>query len=443
MKTKKIGFISLGCSKNLVDSENMIGILSEKGYEITENIEEAEVIIVNTCAFIDSAKAESIETILDAASYKETGACKTLICAGCLSERYKDEVLTELPELDAIVGVEDYDRIAEAIEEAEKGGNKTFFGGNASNKTLPRVITTPKHTAYLKIAEGCDNFCSYCAIPFIRGRYKSRPMDEIVAEAETLAASGVKELIVIAQDTSRYGVDLYKEKKLPELLRKLCKIENIKWVRVHYCYPEEINDEIIEVFKTEEKIVKYMDIPIQHADDEILKKMNRKTTGEELRALINKLRKEIPGIAIRTSLIAGFPGETEEQFETLCNFVKEMKFERLGAFAYSAEEGTRAAKMENQIDDDIKEERAGILMDIQNKVAEENGKKMTGKTLKVLTEGFDEESCLYFGRSYMDSLDVDAFVYFGAEEEINAGEFVNVRIMDYVDYDLTGEMIYD
>lgn len=443
MRTKKIGFISLGCSKNLVDSENMIGILTEKGYEITENIEEAEVIIVNTCAFIDSAKAESIETILDAASYKETGACKTLICAGCLSERYKDEILSELPELDAIVGVQDYDRIAEAIEEAEKGGNKMFFGGNASDKTLPRIITTPKHTAYLKIAEGCDNFCSYCAIPFIRGRYKSRPMEEIVAEAETLASSGVKELIVIAQDTSRYGVDLYKEKKLPELLGRLCRIDAVKWVRVHYCYPEEINDEIIEVFKTEEKIVKYMDIPIQHADDEILKKMNRKTTGEELRTLINKLRKEIPGIAIRTSLIAGFPGETEEQFETLCNFVKEMKFERLGAFAYSAEEGTRAAKMENQIDDDIKEERAGILMDIQNKVAEENGKAFIGKTLTVLTEGFDEESCLYFGRSYMDSLDVDAFVYFGAEEEINAGEFVNVRIMDYVDYDLTGEMIYD
>ncbi|MBR6719882.1 MAG: 30S ribosomal protein S12 methylthiotransferase RimO, partial [Clostridia bacterium] len=405
MKTEKVGFISLGCSKNLVDSENMIGILTEKGYEITEDIEEAEIIIVNTCAFIDSAKAESIETILDAASYKEMGKCKILICAGCLSERYKDEILSELPELDAIVGVEDYDKIAEAIDEAKKNGNRKFFGGNASDKTLPRVITTPKHTAYLKIAEGCDNFCSYCAIPFIRGRYKSRPMEEVLAEAEELAESGVKELIVIAQDTSRYGIDLYKEKKLPELLKKLCKIENVKWVRVHYCYPEEINDEIIDVFKTEEKIVKYMDIPIQHADDEILKKMNRKTTGEELRTLINKLRKEIPGIAIRTSLIAGFPGETEEQFETLCNFVKEMKFERLGAFAYSAEEGTRAAKMENQIDDDIKEERAGILMDIQNKVAEENGKAFIGKTLTVLTEGFDEESCLYFGRSYMDSLD--------------------------------------
>ncbi len=443
MKTEKVGFISLGCSKNLVDSENMIGILTEKGYEITEDIEEAEIIIVNTCAFIDSAKAESIETILDAASYKEMGKCKILICAGCLSQRYKDEILSELPELDAIVGVEDYDKIAEAIDEAKKNGNRKFFGGNASDKTLPRVITTPKHTAYLKIAEGCDNFCSYCAIPFIRGRYKSRPMEEIVAEAEELAESGVKELIVIAQDTSRYGIDLYKEKKLPELLKKLCKIENVKWVRVHYCYPEEINDEIIDVFKTEEKIVKYMDIPIQHADDEILKKMNRKTTGEALRTLIDKLRKEIPGIAIRTSLIAGFPGETEEQFETLCNFVKEMKFERLGAFAYSAEEGTRAAKMENQIDDEVKERRAEILMDIQNKVAEENGKSFIGKTLTVLTEGFDSESCLYYGRSYMDSLDVDAFVYFGAEKEVEAGEFVKVKIMDYVDYDLTGEMIYD
>ncbi len=443
MKNKKIGFISLGCSKNLVDSENMLGILAENGYIITDDLAEAEVIVVNTCAFIDSAKQESIEAILDAASFKEEGNCKALICAGCLSERYKEEILSELPELDAVVGVEDYDKIAEVIKEAESGGRKEFFGGNASDMELPRMLTTQSHTAYIKIAEGCDNFCSYCAIPFIRGRYKSRPMEYILAEARKLADGGVKELIVIAQDTGRYGMDLYKEKKLPELLSKLCEIEKIEWVRVHYCYPEEIDDALIKVFREEEKIVKYMDIPIQHADDEILKKMNRKTTGDELRALINRLREEIPQIAIRTSLIAGFPGETEEQFETLCNFVKEMKFERLGAFAYSAEEGTKAAKMDGQIADDVKEKRAEILMEIQNKVAEENGKKMTGKTLSVLTEGFDEESCLYYGRSYMDSLDVDALVYFGAEEEVAPGEFVKVKILDYVDYDLTGEMIYD
>ena len=443
MKNKKIGFISLGCSKNLVDSENMLGILSENDYEITDDLSEAEVIVVNTCAFIDSAKQESIETILDAASFKEEGNCKILICAGCLSERYKEEILAELPELDAVIGVEDYDKIVEVIKEAENGGRKEFFGGNASDMELPRMLTTQSHTAYLKIAEGCDNFCSYCAIPFIRGRYKSRPMEYIIAEAKKLSEGGVSELIVIAQDTGRYGMDLYKEKKLPELLKKLCEIEGIKWVRVHYCYPEEIDDALIKVFREEEKIVKYMDIPIQHADDEILKKMNRKTTGEELRTLINRLREEIPGIAIRTSLIAGFPGETEEQFETLCNFVKEMKFERLGAFAYSAEDGTRAAKMDGQIADDVKEKRAEILMDIQNKVAEENGKKQIGKTLTVLTEGFDSESCLYFGRSYMDSLDVDALVYFGAEEEVMIGEYVSVKILDYVDYDLTGEMIYD
>ncbi len=443
MKNKKIGFISLGCSKNLVDSENMLGILSEKNYEITDDLYEAEVIVVNTCAFIDSAKQESIETILDAAEFKKEGNCKILICAGCLSERYKEEILSELPELDAVVGVEDYDKIVDVIEEAEKGGKKEFFGGSASDMELPRMLTTQSHTAYLKIAEGCDNFCSYCAIPFIRGRYKSRPMEYIIEEAEKLAEGGVKELIVIAQDTGHYGADLYKEKKLPELLSKLCEIEEIEWVRVHYCYPEEIDDELIKVFREEEKIVKYMDIPIQHADDEILKKMNRKTTGEELKTLINKLRKEIPGIAIRTSLIAGFPGETEEQFETLYNFVKEMKFERLGAFAYSQEDGTRAAKMDGQIPEDVREERAQILMGLQNKIAEENGQKMIGKTLKVLTEGFDEESCLYFGRSYMDSLDVDALVYFGAEDEITPGSFVMVKILDYVDYDLTGEMIYD
>ncbi len=441
MKNKKVGFISLGCSKNLVDSENMIGILLSKGYEMTEKIEDAEVIIVNTCAFIDSAKKESIDAILDAAEYK-SGKCECLICAGCLSERYKDEIMQEIPELDGVLGVEDYDKIDLLIDSCYKNEKKGFFGGNASDKTLPRVLTTPSHVAYLKIAEGCDNFCSYCAIPFIRGRYKSRPMEDIIEEAKTLSKNGVSEIIVIAQDTTKYGIDLYKEKTLATLLKELCKIQKIKWVRVHYCYPEEITDELIEAFKTEEKIVKYMDIPIQHIDDDILKKMNRKTSGENIRNLILKLRKEIPDIAIRTSLIAGFPTESEEQFSKLCDFVSEMKFERLGAFAYSAEEGTKASKMDGQIDEEIKEERAARLMALQQRVSEENGKKMIGKTLDVICEEFDEETCLYVGRSYMDSLDVDGKVYFGAEADLDSGQFVKVKILDYVDYDLTGEMIY-
>ncbi len=440
---KKVGFISLGCSKNLVDSENMIGILVSEGYEMTDIIEEAEIIIVNTCAFIDSAKEESINTILDAARYKKIGACEVLISAGCLSERYKDEILSELPELDGVLGVEDYDKIDLLIKECFEKKKTGFFGGNASDKTLPRVLTTQSHVAYLKIAEGCDNFCSYCAIPFIRGRFKSRPMEDIIDEAVSLAENGVKELIVIAQDTSKYGIDLYKEKRLPSLLRKLCRIDKIKWVRVHYCYPEEITDELIKTFREEEKIVKYMDIPIQHIDDDILKKMNRKTTGDKIRSLILKLRKEIPGIAIRTSLIAGFPTESEEAFLKLCDFLTEMKFERLGAFPYSQEEGTPAAKMDGQIDEEVKKARADRLMEIQREISDDNGMKMIGKTLEVLVEGFDIETCLYEGRSYLDSLDVDGRVYFGAVSDIKAGDFVKVKILDYVDYDLTGEMIYE
>ncbi len=439
---KKIGIISLGCSKNLVDSEYMLGLLMKKKYEITPNIEEAEAIIINTCAFIDSAKQESIDAILSAAEYKK-GKCKALICAGCLSERYKDEIMEELPELDAVVGVNDFDKIASIVDSALKGEKVRAFGGCGIEKNLPRLITTPSYTAYLKIAEGCDNFCSYCVIPYIRGRYKSRKIESIVKEARRLADSGVKELIVVAQDTSRYGVDLYGEKKLPELLKKLCRIKKIDWVRVHYCYPEEINDEIIEVFKSEDKLLKYMDIPIQHCNDEILKRMNRKTTGEKIRDLINKLRKEIPQIAIRTSLIAGFPGETEEQFLELCDFVKEMRFDRLGVFPYSAEEGTNAAKMQGQIEDNIKEDRANKIMEIQKNLAEEMCKERIGSVLKVLTEGFDDENYLYYGRSYLDSADVDAKVYFGAERLLEPGDIVKVKILDNTEYDLTGEMVYE
>lgn len=441
--SKKVGFISLGCSKNLVDSENMLGLLRGRGYEITGKIEEADVIIVNTCAFIDSAKQESIDAILDAAQYKKTGHCKALICAGCLSERYKDEIMSELPELDGVLGVNDFDKIVGLVTEVLKGNKKELFGKSGEMKSLPRAITTPKYTAFVKIAEGCDNFCSYCAIPNIRGRYRSRRFESIIKEARKLTNAGAEEIILIAQDTSKYGIDMYKEKRLPELMRSLCTIRKLKWLRVHYCYPEEITEELIKTVRDEAKIVNYLDIPIQHCNDRILKKMNRKTTGGEIRKLIKHLREEIPDIAIRTSLIAGFPGETQEEFEELCDFVREMKFDRLGVFAYSAEEGTPAARMDGQLPEEVKNERVEKLMEIQNKVAEELGQKRIGQVLTVLTEGFDKSSYLYYGRSYADSVDVDAKVYFGARYMAEPGEFIKVKILDYADYDLTGEMIYE
>lgn len=440
---KKVGFISLGCSKNLVDSENMLGVLESKGYKITGDIEKADVIIVNTCAFIDSAKQESIDAILEAAKYKKEGRCKALICAGCLSERYKDEIMAELSELDGVLGVNEFSRIADVVSKALSGKKPEMFGGKRSLRALPRIQTTPEYTAFLKIAEGCDNFCSYCAIPYIRGRFRTRGTESIMKEARRLTNAGVKELILIAQDTSRYGLDMYGKKCLPELLEKLSTIRKLQWLRVHYCYPEEIDDELINTVKNNDKVVKYLDIPIQHCNDRILKRMNRKTTGNEIRALMKHLREEIPEIAIRTSLITGFPGETEEEFEELCDFVREMKFDRLGVFPYSAEEGTPAAKMEGQIDEEIKQKRADKIMQIQKEVASELGEKRIGQIMTVLVEGFDDRNYLYYGRSYADSLDVDAKVYFGAERIVQNGEFVRVKILDYADYDLTGEMIYE
>ena len=442
--SKKVGMISLGCSKNLVDSENMLGLLKLHGYEITKDVAEADAIIVNTCAFIDSAKQESIDAILDAAKYKETGKCKALICAGCLSERYKEEIMREIPELDGVIGVNDIEKIVLLVTKTLSGTKTEYFPEEPKPiRGLPRAVTTPSYTAFLKIAEGCDNYCSYCAIPYIRGRYRSRKIESIVKETRKLIENGTKEIILIAQDTSRYGIDLYGEKSLDKLLHKLCTIEKLKWIRVHYCYPEEITEELIEAFKTEKKIIKYMDIPIQHCNDRILKRMNRKTTGNEIRALISHLRGEIPGVAIRTSLIVGFPGETEEEFNELCEFVREIKFDRLGVFAYSAEEGTPAAKMEGQIPEDVKEVRRAKIMAIQKEVAEELGKKRIGKVLNVITEGFDNNSFLYYGRSYADSPDVDAKVYFGARYIPIPGEIVKVKILDYTDYDLTGEMVYE
>lgn len=441
---KKIGMISLGCSKNLVDSENMLGLLKLHGYAITPDIEEADAIIVNTCAFIDSAKQESINAILDAARYKDEGKCRALICAGCLSERYKDEIMREIPELDGVIGVNDIEKIVLLVTKTLSGTKTEYFPEEPKAiRGLPRALTTPSYTAFLKIAEGCDNYCSYCAIPYIRGRYRSRKIESIVKETRRLIEKGMKELILIAQDTSRYGIDLYGEKSLAKLLRKLCTIIKLEHIRVHYCYPEEITEELIQTFKTEDKIIKYMDIPIQHCNDRILKRMNRKTTGNEIRALIGHLREEIPGIAIRTSLIVGFPGETEEEFNELCDFVREIEFDRLGVFPYSAEEGTPAAKMDGQIPEKIKEERCAKIMEIQKEVADKLGKSRIGQILNVITEGFDEDSFLYYGRSYADSPDVDAKVYFGASCLPMPGDIVKVKILDYLDYDLTGEMVYE
>ncbi len=437
----KIGFVSLGCPKNLVDTEVMLGILGEEGYEIVSEPSEADVIVVNTCAFIESAQEESIQTILEMAEYKKEN-CRLLIVCGCLAERYRDEVLKEIPEADAVVGTGDYSQIAEVIKQAFSGKQPVLYGhmNRPEPEGVPRVVSTGGASAYLKIADGCDNRCTYCIIPKLRGKYRSRKMEDIISEAEALAADGVKEIIVIAQDTTRYGIDLYGAYCLPELLRKLCRIEGIHWVRVHYLYPEVITEELIAAFCEEDKIVKYMDIPIQHCNDEILKRMGRHGSKQELCSLIGKLRSRIPNLVIRTTVIAGFPGETQEQFEELLQFVKEMEFERLGAFAYSQEEDTPAAKLPGQLSQAVKENRAEQIMQAQKRISRKHQKNMLGKQLKVLTEGYNLENLMYFGRSYADSIDIDATVYFAAEEEVELGSFVTVTILDADDYDLTGKM---
>lgn len=435
----KLCLISLGCSKNLVDAETMLGILKSEGYKIISKPETADVLIVNTCGFIDSAKEESINTILEMANYKK-GACRLLIVTGCLAQRYSDDILKEMPEVDAIVGVGDYALIAEIIKKAEDGERISCCSGmgKAIPENLPRLVSTPTYTAYLKIAEGCDNRCTYCSIPSIRGSYKSREMEAILKEAKELVIGGAKELIVIAQDTTRYGLDLYGKKRLAQLLREICKIDDLVWVRVHYLYPEAVDDELIKVFKEEKKIVKYMDLPIQHANDEILRRMGRHTSKAQITGLMKKLREAIPEIAIRTSLIAGFPGETKEQFNELLEFVKEMKFDRLGAFPYSQEEGTPAALLPHQIDEDVKQDRYEKLMEAQKEVSKELAEKSIGESITVLVEGF--EDYLYFGRSYRDSVDIDPKVYFGAKKELSEGDFACVKILACEDYDLLGEM---
>lgn len=434
----KVGFVSLGCNKNLCDTENMMGILAEEGYEITPYPEEAEVIVVNTCGFINDAKQESIDAIIEMAEYKNEN-CKLLVVAGCLAQRYYDDIRKELPEVDVIIGTTAFDSIADAVK-AGLDGQKNSYIENIDKpecENMPRIRTTPEYTAYLKIAEGCDNRCTYCAIPYIRGKYRSRSIESIVSEAEALADDGVKEIIVVAQDTTRYGIDLYGEKKISELLTKLCRIEKIAWVRIHYCYPEELDDKLIETIKREDKIVKYLDIPVQHGCDSVLRRMGRKTDRKSIETLVEKLRREIPDITLRTSIIAGFPGETEEEFSELCEFLEKVRFDRTGVFAFSCEEGTPAAKLKGQLEEEIKEARRDKVMELCQRISLERNEKMIGKTLTVMAEGFEDN--LYYGRSGGESIEIDPKIYFGAHRDLSQGDFVRVEIKSADVYDLYGE----
>ncbi len=438
-----IGIVSLGCAKNLVDTEVMLGLLDGDGHKIVADPQEADVIIVNTCAFIDSAKEESIQTILEMAAYKED-RCQLLIVCGCLAERYRDEIMTELSEVDAVVGTGDYAKIAEVVSKASQGEQVVLYGHmNDPLAEENRMLATPGYMAYCKIADGCDNKCTYCIIPALRGSYRSRRMEDIVAEAVKLSENGVRELVVIAQDTSRYGIDLYGSYRLPELLKRLCAIEKLRWVRVLYLYPEMITDDLIDVFASEEKLVKYMDIPIQHADSQVLRRMGRHLNHEELVTLIQKLRSRVPGIVLRTTLIAGFPGETEAQFETLLSFVKEMRFDRLGAFAYSQEDGTPAAKLPDQLPENIKNERAAKILAAQEEISLSLQMEKIDSLIEVLVEGYEEESLMYFGRSAGDAPEVDNTVYFVSEEEHMPGEFVTVKILNADTYELVGSAVLE
>ncbi len=437
-----IGIVSLGCAKNQTDAETMLGILAEDGFTITADSADADIIIVNTCGFIESAKRESIDAILEMAEYKN-GKCKLLIATGCLAERYSGEMLKELPEVDAVVGTGDYDKIAEVIR-AAVNGEKPVISGHINRSVperLPRILSTPPYTAYLKIADGCDNNCTYCAIPLIRGHYRSRRMEDIAEEAETLAESGVKELILIAQDTSRYGTDIYGESCLDRLLERLVEVEGIEWIRVHYLYPEAITERLIDIMAKYDKICNYIDMPVQHGDDYILRRMARRTTRGQIMSKIDMIREKMPDCTIRTSIIVGFPGETEEHFNSLYEFVKEARFDRMGVFTYSAEEDTPAAMFPDQIDESVKEERYASLMTLQQGISLELNKGKIGSIIEVIAEGYDEESFLFYGRSRGDSIDVDGRVYFATEEEISEGDILRVRIVDADEYDLTGEVV--
>ena len=458
---RNVLFVSLGCDKNLVDSEKMLGLLNEAGYRVAQEESEADAIVVNTCCFIHDAKEESVETILEMAEWKKKGRLKALIVTGCMAQRYQDEIQQEIPEVDAVIGTTGYTEIVPILDEilaeaeasqkeaaVEEPKEKSFVNCCPSIDLLPasladkRVVTTGGYTAYLKIAEGCNKRCTYCIIPYIRGHYRSFPMEDLLEEARKLAEGGVKELILIAQETTVYGMDCYGRKALPELLTKLCEIEGIEWIRILYCYPEEITDELIAVMKKEKKICHYLDIPIQHSEDTILKRMGRRTNRAELVSLVEKLRKEIPDIVLRTTLITGFPGETEEEFKNMVDFVDSMEFDRLGVFPYSAEEGTKAAEMDGQITEEVKESRRDEIMALQQEISADKAASRIDDEMSVLIEGYLYEEDIYIGRTYMDAPKVDGNVFVRAEEELISGDIVPVRITGANEYDLMGDVIY-
>ena len=458
---KNVLFVSLGCDKNLVDSEKMLGLLNEAGYRVAQEESEADAIVVNTCCFIHDAKEESVETILEMAEWKKKGRLKALIVTGCMAQRYQDEIQQEIPEVDAVIGTTGYTEIVPILDEilaeaeasqkeaaVEEPKEKSFVNCCPSIDLLPasladkRVVTTGGYTAYLKIAEGCNKRCTYCIIPYIRGHYRSFPMEDLLEEARKLAEGGVKELILIAQETTVYGMDCYGRKALPELLTKLCEIEGIEWIRILYCYPEEITDELIAVMKKEKKICHYLDIPIQHSEDTILKRMGRRTNRAELVSLVEKLRKEIPDIVLRTTLITGFPGETEEEFKNMVDFVDSMEFDRLGVFPYSAEEGTKAAEMDGQITEEVKESRRDENMALQQEISADKAASRIDDEMSVLIEGYLYEDDIYIGRTYMDAPKVDGNVFVRAEEELISGDIVPVHITGANEYDLMGDVIY-
>lgn len=441
----KILFISLGCDKNLVDSEVMLGLIQGKGYEITNDETQADIIVINTCCFINDAKEESINTILEMAEYKKGGQLKALIVTGCLAERYKQEIQDEIEEVDAVLGTTSYERIVDVIEEVLDGKNhiQTFENINYLPKLSKRINTTGGYYSYLKIAEGCNKHCTYCIIPKIRGDYRSVPMEQLLLEAKALVANGVKELMLVAQETTLYGMDLYGKKRLPELLKELCKIEGLEWIRILYCYPEEITDELIQTIKEEDKICNYLDIPVQHGADNVLKRMGRRTNRQELIDIVTKLRKEIPDITLRTTLITGFPGETEGDHEQLKEFIKLLKFDRLGVFTYSSEEDTPAAMMEDQIDEEIKEQRRDELMEIQQEIAFEQAEDMLYKKLKVMIEGKLPEDDVFIGRTYKDAPNVDGFIFVKSSHELISGQFVTAFVTDAKEYDLIGEAVWE
>ena len=436
-------FISLGCDKNLVDSEVMLGLLDKKGYQIVDSEEDADIIVVNTCCFIHDAKEESIQTILEMAEYKKEGKLKALIVTGCLAQRYQQEIIDEIPEVDAVLGTTSYDHIVGEVEEALAGNGHVVL---EDVDALPdvkekRLVTTGGHYAYMKIAEGCDKHCTYCIIPKLRGNYRSVPMEKLLAEAKDLADQGVKELILVAQETTVYGKDLYGEKSLHKLLRELCKISGIQWIRILYCYPEEIYDELIQTIKEENKVCHYLDLPIQHASDAVLKRMGRRTSKAQLVEIIEKLRKEIPDISPRTTLITGFPGETQEQHEELKDFVDEMEFDRLGVFTYSPEEDTPAATMTEQIPEEVKEDRQAELMELQQEIAFDLAEDMVGREVLVMIEGKVADENAYVGRTYKDAPNVDGLIFINTDEELMSGDFARVRVTGALEYDLIGELI--